>query len=220
MYTHILFDFDGTLVDSREAIIETTRLTFLEFGLPAPEPEIISYYFGIPLERSFPLMGGEIYPIEKTQLIIDRYRALYVPICDRETIVFSGIPELLKRLNDAGLTLGIVTSKKSSIVEHVLNHKNISDLFTVIVGPDHVTNFKPHPETALQAIEKLKADPKKTLVVGDAIFDIEMGKGAGVDTCGVTWATHSIEQLVAATPTYIAHTVAELAAVIFGDANG
>ena len=214
-YAKLLFDFDGTLVDSRQASIEATQKTFVEFGLSPPASANILHHMGIPIEQSFPLMGGASYPTRRHAELLNRFREIYGPICDVTTTIFDGIPEQLENFKAASIPLAIVTSKKSAVTLRTLSHIGLTHFFAVVVGSDHVVNYKPHPEPAMLAAERLQGASGHVLVIGDAASDIEMGKAAGFETCAVTWGAHTRPQLTNANPTHLIDAPDQLQSVIF-----
>ena len=151
-------------MDSRAASIKATQEAFVEFGLPMPSEAMILHNMGIPIERSFPIMGAGAYPASRHAEILDRFRAIYGPICDRETTVYPDIKEVLTELRNAALSFIIVTSKKSTVTLRTLNQVGLAHFFPNVIGSDHVKNFKPHPEPALTAAA-LFGMPKAEMLV-------------------------------------------------------
>lgn len=206
----ILFDLDGTLVDSAPAAIEATQQAFKEFEMPPPDRDAILALMGIPIEESFPILGGPNYATSQHLQVLEKFREIYLPICIQKTILFSGIGRMLKILHEQGSILAVVTSKKSTATYAILEALKIRQLFSVIVCSDHVTHYKPHPAPALTAIGLAKLTPRDCIMVGDSTFDIQMGKDAGCSTCAVSWGSHSVEALKQSHPTYLINAPSEL----------
>lgn len=190
----VFFDLDGTLIDSAACIVACFELACRAHDLPVPTRDRIRATMGIPLEVSIPAVAGEAglaLAADRTQRVITTYREHYARLTPELIRVFPGVPEMLNALREARVPLAVVTSKRSGPAEMNLRHVNLLDRFAAIVGSDHVTNYKPHPETVHVAAARLGVtDLSRTLVVGDAPFDIEMGKAAGCVTCGAMWGAH------------------------------
>jgi phosphoglycolate phosphatase len=210
----VLFDLDGTLIDSSEAAIRATQQTFIEFSLKAPEEDHIRNLMGIPIEISFEMLGGENYPREIHKDLLYRFRDLYGPLCDATTRAFPGISNMLKDLGSRKQKVAVVTSKKREVAMHTLVLLGLDKFIDVLIGSNDVGAFKPNPEPALKALEFLKVEPRKAIVIGDAVFDIQMGNSANCETCGVTWGSQSEDMIITAQPTYLVRSVEELKALL------
>ncbi|WP_340618755.1 HAD family hydrolase [Xenorhabdus entomophaga] len=216
-YDAVFFDFDGTIADTREASIEATQTAFQHFGLTRPSSELILQYMGIPIEKSFDAMRGPSISGVNTEEIISFFRHIYPSICDKTTYLYDGISELLSTLKSEHFYLAVVTSKKSTVLSTNLEKLGLNNIFDVIIGSDHVSHYKPHPEPLNMAIHKLNTLTQKEIfgvIVGDALSDIEMGKAANIDTCGVTWGAFKQDVLAKASPDSLVHSVSELRSVL------
>ena len=212
----VFFDLDGTLIDSAACIVASFELACRAHDLPVPSPSRIRASMGIPLEISIPAAAreaGRELDAERTGRVIATYREHYARLTPDLVRVFPGVPEMLDALRERGVPMAIVTSKRSAPAEMNLRHVGLLDHFAAIVGSDHVTNYKPHPETVHVAAARLGVtDMPRTLVVGDAPFDIEMGRAAGSATCAALWGAHDVGQLagsdhVAGSPVEVQHVV-------------
>lgn len=217
LYNAVFFDFDGTLADTRQASIESTQAAFQHFGLTPPDTELILRYMGIPIEKSFDAMRAPSVAGVSTEEIITYFREIYPSICDKSTYLYEGISELLSVLKDEDFYLAVVTSKKSTVLARNLENLGLNNIFDVIVGSDHVSHYKPHPEPlnmAMHQLNVLACQDVSGLMVGDAVSDIEMGQAARVDTCGVTWGAFGCGELERSSPDYLVSSVSELRAVL------
>lgn len=211
MYTTYLFDFDGTIADSSRCAIDSTIETFRNFDIPEPSEAAVVDLMGVPIERSFEILGGEIFLSRKATEVYTFFRKVYAAKSETSISVFAGIPDLIMALLQTGCNIAIVSSKKSDVVRNNLKTLYLSEYVKMIVGSDNVDHYKPHPEPIQKALNILgSADLSEVLMIGDATVDIEMAHRAGVDSCGVTWGAHSEEQLITACPNYLARNPSEI----------
>lgn len=226
MYTDLLFDLDGTLIDSQRCILECLTRAFPEHGLPTPPAERIVSLIGVPLEASLIELEPKCADDALRGALIETYRAHYRALSPSLVALFPGIADLLRTAHARGQRIAIVTSKKSDPARMNLEQLGIAPLVHVLVGSDMVARYKPHPESALLALALLErvgpgvassvasSAPRRAIVVGDASFDLQMGHAAGVHTCAVTWGAHAASELAQHRPTHTATTVDALARVL------
>ena len=172
----VVFDLDGTLVDSTEAIVSSCFHTFDTIGQPRPARERIIASIGWVLDRQFATMTDHD-PEECTRI----YRARYAEIACDQTEPLPGAANALASLADAGFKLGFATSKKRSFAELILGHLGFLDYFVARVGPDDVANPKPAPDPIHRAAEQLSLETSSVLYVGDLPLDHEAATAAGAD---------------------------------------
>jgi len=206
----IIFDFDGTLADSRKLIIEAHRLVFLRFGLPVPKPEASLALIDRSLELVLEELAGPDAPVAAMT-------ATYQPIVKHlradpafADLPFAGVDDLLRELgrrND--LRLGIATGHISSAIEPALEAFGWRNLFCTVQSADKAPS-KPHPGMILQALAEAGIAAADAVMVGDTTFDIEMARAAGVAAIGVGWGYHTRDRLVLAGADNVAETVADL----------
>lgn len=213
-HTVVLFDLDGTLIDSRPSAVAATQAAFEFHGYRIPEIATIHSWMGVPIERSFPLMLPDDISKESLDVLIETFRKEYRRNSHLTELV-PGIRSLLGRLNSHSRRCAVVTSKKSSVAMHDLSRLEIADYVEFVVGSDSVGEFKPHPEPALHALRRMGSSTG--IVVGDSTFDVTMGKAAGTSTCAVTWGVHTAQELLDTSPDYIVHTVPELENILISD---
>lgn len=206
----VLFDLDGTLVDSLPLIIECSKLAGAEIGLPWDEERIRSM-IGIPLiETGEALLGkgkGEFY-----RQVYSKY---FHQLHDAKIEIFPGIIPMLNQLQEAGVKMALVTSKIYESTLMTLKETGIDGYFSqVITASEPNCGHKPSPEPGLLALERLGATKESAIFVGDSPYDMACGKGCAIATCGVTWGMAEREQLLACKPTYLADTVEDLTRII------
>jgi pyrophosphatase PpaX len=202
----ILFDLDGTLIDSLELLVSSMLHAFE--GRPGAAPSVEEWVAGI--GRTLAWQFSQFAPEAEVPALIQRYRAFQSLHLDRLTRVYDGVPELLARLDALGHPLGVVTSKADHLAIRSLEVVGLASYIDVVIGADSTTRHKPEPEPILRALERLGALPAESVYVGDSPYDILAGNAAGVTTIGVTWGASAHAPLLAAAPTYMAATVAEL----------
>jgi pyrophosphatase PpaX len=207
-YKTYLFDADGTLLDTTELIYQSFLNSCRLFGNYEIERTEVYKHIGIPLETQLELYLGKrsSHEFEK---ILKTHAAYQKQIYNQTLKAFNGVLPGLEELKKRDVQLGIVSSRTRESLDRYMKHVNIFDFFTVISTPERTENHKPHPEPVLWAMDQIKADPRDTIFVGDAVFDIESGNSAGVDTAFVTWG-HNTEAQVAGNPTYIINSFDEL----------
>ncbi len=208
-YDTVLFDLDGTLLNTRELINRSFVHTFEHFR---PDhvltDEELDSFFGPSLRQTFSRYSTDEQEIEE---MIQYYREFNVSSHDEMVTAFPGAKSLIRTLARKGYKLGVVSSKKTDLVEHGLEIFGMRDKIKVIIGEEDVKNPKPDPEGILEAMRIL--DSKKALYVGDGVGDIEAGKNAGIDTIGVLYSDRK-EQILAAEPTYTIHSLDQILAIL------
>jgi pyrophosphatase PpaX len=206
----VLFDLDGTIVDSGWMILASYRhATETVLGREIPDDVLMAKVGSGHLEEQM-----REFDAEKAAELAQAYRDFYRPL-HSELEAFPGMLELLERLDGEGRRLGIVSAKRGDIVELALEALGFGALMDVVVGSDEAPRGKPHPDQILVALDRLDADPDQTAYVGDAPFDIAAAKAAGVHAIGVTWGgIHTRERMEAEGPDAVVDTADELYALL------
>lgn len=215
----VVFDCDGTLVDSQYAIIATMTAAFDRAGLAAPPAEAVRRAVGLSLEAAVARIlerhdgaAASASDGAKVQEIADAYRESFLELRlepDYHEPLFPGVHDVLRHLNETDVLMGIATGKgmrglMMSLERHGIAHHFVT-LQTADTGPG-----KPHPGMMQQAMTETGAAPADTVLVGDTVFDIEMARNAGVSALGVSWGYHPPNELVAAGAADILDGFAEL----------
>ncbi|MCC6143176.1 MAG: HAD-IA family hydrolase [Candidatus Hydrogenedentes bacterium] len=182
MIRGVLFDLDGTLIDSTDAIVDSFYYTLDRLGEPRPPRGAIVSSIGHLLEDQFRIMLPE-YDADECARI---YREHYSQVACEMTSLLPGGRDALETLADAGLRLGFATSKKRVYAEMILDHLGVLDYFAARIGPDDVQHAKPHPEAVLMAAEQLVLSSSEIFFIGDTHFDVEAGHAAGARVLCVT----------------------------------
>lgn len=200
----VLFDLDGTLVDSVALILKSFRYSLSQMGLHAEDEEILNTV-GLPLkEVCFDFAGarGE----EMFKCYVDYQDAIH----DLHVKEYAGAKDLLEHLKGQGCRRGIVTSKRRDLAKRGLTITGLDKYMEIIVAFEDTVAHKPNPEPVQKALAALGAEPKEALYVGDSPYDIRCGKNAGVYTAAVTWGVSTEEQLLEEQPHMLARDWREL----------
>jgi phosphoglycolate phosphatase len=213
LYKLAIFDFDGTLVDSAPGIVDVMRDVIAEYKLPHMILDEWQNLVGVPLMRQMEIIfpdKSEEYWLE----VATRYRAIYdtqaIEICP----LFPFLIEMLESLKKEDIKITIASSKRRHLISTVLDHHKLSHFFALVVGAQDVANHKPHPESVLQTLEKLGLQAEDAVVIGDATYDLDMARNAGVDAIGVTTGIHTAEILKSSEPKYIVKGLHEVLPLI------
>jgi pyrophosphatase PpaX len=202
----VLFDLDGTVVDSGSIILASMRHATREvLGRDFGDAELMQAVGGPGLEAQM-----EVFAPERVDELVQVYRAHNEPLHD-ELEACAGMEDVLLRLHEQGHRLGIVTAKRRSTVELAFARVPIAHLFETVVGGDETQKHKPDPEPLLLAAERMNARPAETAYVGDSPFDIRAAKAAGMHAIAVTWGRiHDRDRLEREEPDAIVDTAEEL----------
>lgn len=204
----ILFDLDGTLIDTNELIIASFLHTFEHYKLPITRAETLPF-IGPSLKDTFDKVDST-----KSEEMIKVYREHNLHHHDNYVEAYPYVVETLKRLKAENIKLGIVTTKMRTGVNMGLKLVGLEELFDTIITLDDVTHEKPHPEPVIKAMRNLDADASSTLMVGDNSHDIEAGQNAGVKTAGVAWSIKGRETLQKLNPTYLLEDIRDLYTIV------
>lgn len=203
----VLFDLDGTLIDSLRLILDSYHHTLSQHGLPARSDADWLKGVGTPLTVQLAEWRDEIGTIEA---LIATYREYNLKHHDRMVTVYPGVLPAVRELKAAGLQTGLVTSKNRHGALRGLTLVGLEALMDVLVCADEVTNPKPHPEPVQKAVALLGADPRSTVYVGDSVHDMHSGRAAGVLTAAALWGPFPRIQLEVAEPDYWLETPGDL----------
>lgn len=210
----VLFDFDGTLADTKRCIVETATEVLLGFGLSREEIGDAGRLVGPPFPAAFTLVYG--LSEEDAAEVTRRYRAIYSKLGPESHPLFAGIYELLNELREQGRMLAIVSSKNYKLIDAALADAGIEGLFDAVVAS---RDPKDVGKQALvtRALEELDCAPHDAVMVGDRFYDIEGACACGVASLGVYLGNTAPEgELEGAGATAVAHSVAEMRAVLLG----
>lgn len=195
----IVFDLDGTLVDSQHVIVASVQAGFARHDLPPPTPEAIRRIVGLPLVDGLARLAPELAPAQHAALAQsyrDSFQAARATGDVQETL-FPGVRAMLEALAGAGYQLGIATGKSRRGLMAVLEHHALLPFFMTLQTGDEPPG-KPHPAMLLRAIAAAEVAPAATAMIGDTSFDMAMAVAAGALPIGVAWGYHPAPELTAA----------------------
>lgn len=207
-----IFDFDGTLGDSRGLIVKTMMDTFDQLGIERPTAEACIDTIGLPLADCF-IVSAHLTR-EEGEKCADAYRVIFhhnnVP---GAVTPFEGVIDTLRELHRQGKTLAVATSRRHESLDGLLAGFGITDLFSAIIAADDVNHAKPDPEPVNKILHDLHFAPEEAIVVGDAPYDILMGRNAGTKTCAVTFGNGKLDELREAGAHYVIDYFPDLLAI-------
>lgn len=191
----ILFDVDGTLIDSQAIILESQRRTLAEFGIAHPGREAGLSIVGLSLPRAFSALIGEKHHLDP---ILKRYGEIFAALrADPawQSPLFPGARQIVEQFAKRDdLRVGLATGKSRRGVSHLLDQEGWHGMFATVQTAD--TNpSKPHPGMVLTAAAETGVRVEDVVMIGDTCFDIEMGKAAGARAIGVSWGYHPVKAL-------------------------
>jgi len=212
----LLFDLDGTLVDTPQAIVDVAQSTLAALGLPPAEPQAIKDTIGLPLPVALGrLIGtGPAGAADAVEIYRVLWRAQVTPRIPQ--LLYPGVREGLIELKRADLRFGVVTGKAQEGADSTVAAAGLQQLMDVVLGYTSVANPKPAPDIALLALEKLGVPPAAAVLVGDSIHDIEMAHRAGLRSIAVTYGAQPERLLRSAGPTWVAHSFPEVVRIALG----
>lgn len=203
----VVFDWDGTVLDSASAIVQSIVAACRDLGLPEPTEERARYVIGLglgdALRHAVPELAEEQYP-----RMVERYRHHYLA-ADHELTLFPGVAGTIEWLVGQGRYLAVATGKSRNGLNRALAHSGLGKFFHSTRCADECFS-KPHPAMLEQLMEELGVGPERTLMIGDTTHDLQMAKNAGVASLAVSFGAHPVETLRAESPLACVDTPREL----------
>lgn len=210
-YDLIVFDWDGTLMDSTAAITGAIQRACSDLGLPVPSREAASYVIGLGLEDALRHAAPELPHADYPRLAA-AYRKHYFAL-DDQLVLFEGVLDLLHELKSAGYNLAVATGKSRIGLSRATDRPELRGLFDATRTADE-TFSKPHPAMLHEIMAELASPPRRTVMVGDTTHDLQMARNAECDAIGVSYGAHDVAQLQTLSPVGLVHSVAELQAFL------
>lgn len=206
----VIFDFDGTIMDTRKPIILAKQETMRKMGLAVADEKACAETIGLSSKLGFAHTYPELSD-EMLDLCVQNYREFFEEIIKTEPpTLFAGMVDTLKKLKNSGIICTIATSRNGKSVRGFLDQMKIADYFSYVLAAEDTTLLKPNAEPVLKTLQDLGYDKEQTLVVGDMPFDILMGKNAGVYTCGVTYGNSDRAGLLESGADFVIDGIGEL----------
>lgn len=210
MIDTILFDLDGTIIDTNELIIDSFIHVIENHSHALLTRDQIIPKMGMTLEKQMQIFSG----VEDVTHLVQEYRTYNDLIHDDMVQPFPQVLEVIEALHLKGITMGVVTTKNRPGTLKVLEMFGLTKYMKSIVTVIDVEHPKPHPEPVLKAMQELGADPRNTLMVGDSPVDIQAANAAGAWSAGVSWSLKGEDVLNKYNPDYILHSMNDLYSLV------
>ncbi len=208
----VVFDLDGTLIRSHETIYKATQHSLKEIGIMTEMPEQKFYnMIGLHFEDIFEEFGFSVPDFEQ---FINVYKSVYFDFINR-SFVYPGVEDILKKLRENKLKIGLLTTKGQDQAEKILKHFSLFDKFDYVMGRRPGIAHKPSPEPLLKICSDINIDVRNILMVGDSEMDIQCGQNAGAMTCGVSYGYRSREELKKQKPDFLIDEIFSLVKIIY-----
>lgn len=196
LFKAVCFDFDYTLADCTDSIVDGFIHGLTGLGWPAPKREAVRGTVGYLLENAYTMLTGDCNPERQA-----KFRALFTEVARerqmRETVLFPGAEELLRGLKTGGVKTAIVSTKRGDTISFILERLGLADTVELVIGSADVARHKPEPEGLLIAMKRLKVSPEDTLFCGDTVLDAGAAKNAGCHFAAVLMGTTPAEKFAA-----------------------
>lgn len=207
-----IWDVDGTLVDSRDVIQTCMAAAFRKTGLPPPDYEATRHIVGLSLHHGCALLAPPDISVERLDLLVENYKAAFIAHRTAPGFhepLYDGALATLARLREAGWLMAVATGKSHRGLAALFEKHPIRNYFDTVWCADDGPG-KPHPYMVEQAMKALGCFPQQSLMIGDAVHDMAMGKAAGVRSVGVSWGFGRADELLAAGADEVYHDFASL----------
>jgi len=208
----LVFDWDGTLIDSIDWIVSCLQRAACAHGCPTPDEQAAKQVIGLSLPRAMRALFPDADD-DTVDKLIHAYRSYYNEWAMGADDLFDGVMGLLENLRAAGYRLAIATGKARGGLDDALAATAVGHLFDASRSADE-TASKPHPKMLLQLMDELRVPPGRTLMIGDSLHDLQMARNAGVAAVGVTCGANTREELLALNPLTCLQHPAELGALL------
>ena len=215
-YKVVMLDFDGTLARTIPAILHASKKMLNMHGYEI-DPVQVERNFGLALPDAFRCFANDDSIDNKTmeQMIVE-FNTIYRNECEPLIELFDGVATTLDALKREGVILLIASNNIREVLERLTTRLSIAKYFDGIICADDVVNTKPAPDIALLALERYNIKGSESLVVGDSTYDMDMGRGAGCDLCGVSFGSHTPKMLREKGAKYVIDHFSELQKIVLG----
>ncbi|MGO1617106.1 MAG: HAD family hydrolase [Oceanisphaera sp.] len=207
-YRLIIFDWDGTLMDSVARIVSCMEAAARDCQLTVPTAAAVRDIIGLSLHKAFPILFGALSE-QQAQLLLTTYRRHYMELNSTPTPLFAGAGELITSLHQGGYQLAVATGKYRAGLDAVLTSTQLGEYFHALRGADQALS-KPNPLMLEQILTELKLTPADAVMVGDSSYDLAMANAIGMDCIGVTYGVHDVARLCQHTPVALIDDIREL----------
>ncbi|MDX1299158.1 MAG: HAD-IA family hydrolase [Pseudomonas sp.] len=207
-YQLVIFDWDGTLMDSVARIVSSMQAAAQDCALPVPAAAAVRDIIGLSLHKAFPLLFGALAAAEEATLLA-AYRRHYLELNETPSPLFAGAADTIKSLHGNGYRLAVATGKQRVGLDRVLAETDLGAYFHALRGADQAQS-KPHPLMLEQILDELKLSPSDAVMVGDSSYDLAMAEAIGMDRIGVTYGVHDGAKLCQHTPLALIDDIRQL----------
>ncbi len=206
----IIFDFDGTIMDTRKTIVIAKQETMRQMGLAVADEQTCAGTIGLSAKIGFKHIYPELTD-EMLDLCVRNYRKIFDDTKEKvPPTLFANMVDTLNKLKDKGIVCTVATSRNGKSLREFLDKMNITNLFSYLLAAEDTALLKPNAEPVIKTLNDLSYNAEQTLVVGDMPIDILMGKNAGVHTCGVTYGNSDKDSLLEAGADFVIDGISEL----------
>lgn len=212
-YKAVLFDMDGTLLDTLEDLCDSTNHALAQMGYPLRGIEEIRRFIGNGAEKQIRRTVPEGTSEGKIMETLAAFRAYYQDHCQIKTKVYDGLLDVLSELKEKGVKMAVVSNKPDAAVKK-LSREYFGDRLDYAIGPSDGVRCKPYPDMAEEALKALGVEKKDAVFVGDSEVDVQTGLNAGLDVIAVSWGFRSREVVIEAGASKIADNASELEKLI------
>ena len=209
----VIFDVDGTLVDSQHFIVEAQTRAFAAHGLTPPTRDEMLSIVGLSLVQAFEILAPDGPAESLAQAYRDAWHVMRLDPSFADSLYPGAVESVGALAKRDDIMLGVATGKSLKGVHHLFDEQGWHDHFVTVQTSDHHPS-KPHPSMVLKALEETGPAPGDALMIGDTSYDMAMGRAAGVRTIGVTWGYHTAQQLTQSGAERLVHSYDELMAVL------
>ena len=211
MIKHVCFDLDGTLVDSKDTILESTKAALDRLNITYKvDEDIFINMIGMHFVDIFEELNIDVPDFEK---FISIYKAFYFDFMN-SSYLYPEVEETLRYLNERKVKVSLLTTKVQDQAEKIIDHFNLQSSFNYLMGRRDGLAHKPSPEPLLYICKELKVEPAETIIAGDTELDIQCGKSAGSSTCGVLYGYRTKDQLEKEKPDFLISGLSELRKIL------
>jgi phosphoglycolate phosphatase len=215
LFDLIVFDWDGTLMDSTATIVKCIQSAARDLGLPVPSESSAAHVIGLGLAEAMQAVMPDIQPALYPRMV-ERYRYHFLTK-DHQLVLFPGVPEMLADLSNEGYFLAVATGKSRVGLNRALNATGLLSTFDATRCADE-TFSKPHPAMLQELTRELGQDLRRTVMIGDTTHDLMMATNAGASGVAVEFGAHPVSQLQACRPLFSAKNIPELHAWLLENA--
>lgn len=208
-YQYVLFDLDGTLIDTNNLILTSFMYTLEKFYPGKYTREDLIPHMGKPLYDQMELFGPE-----RSEELVQVYREHNERVHDELVEEFPNVLDTIEQLAKMEIKMGIVTTKQRKTAEMGLRLFGLDKYMDAFISYQDTENHKPHPEPVHKAMQALGADPARTLMVGDSQYDIQAGQNAGIASAGVAWSMKGASFLSSFNPTYLLNDMSDIIQIV------